>query len=339
LTARRSGCNSVRLQQYMIAKLSIVIVSWNVKDDLLRCLASLRENPPSEPFEVIVVDNMSSDGTAEAVKQEYPEVVIVANRENRGFAAANNQALAVSHGRYVLLLNPDTIVHPDSLDKLIAFMDNNPDVGVCGPKLLNDDGSIQASARRFPTFRAVLHCHTAFRLVGLFKPQYRKWRMKDFDFDRQTEVDQLIGAAMMVRRSVIDEVGGMDERFFMYYEEVDLCYRIKQAGWGVVFLPDAVITHLSGRSAKQIRLKRRLMMLKSMMAFFRKHRNRYAVAVFAVVFKCAVIARNIIHLAIGVFTYSIALLTMDRTRKKHAAEKTGKCSLLLSKYLWDIIRM
>lgn len=320
-------------------KLSIIIVSWNVKDDLLRCLSSLRDNAPSESVEVIVVDNMSSDGTVDGLKQTFPEVTVIANQENRGFASANNQGLAVSHGCYVLFLNPDTIVHPNSLDKLIAFMDSNPDVGACGAKLLYADGSIQASVKQFPSFRVALYRHTIFRSLRLFRGCYRKWAMKDFDYDRQLDVDQVSGAAMMVRRSVIDEVGSMDEAFFMYYEEVDLCYRIKQRGWRVMFLPDAVITHLSGRSAKQIRLKRRLMMFKSLMVFFRKHRNRYAVAVFAVVFKCAVILRNILHLAIGIFTYFIALIAMDRTRRKHAAEKTGKCSLLLSKYLWRIIKM
>ena len=320
-------------------KLSIIIVSWNVKDDLLRCLASLKENAPSEPFEQIVVDNMSSDETVNTVRRQYPEVTIIENAENRGFAKANNQGMERANGEYVLLLNPDTIVHPGSLDLLIRFLDENPDVGACGPKLLNADGSAQRSVRRFPTFRGVLYGHTVCRLLGLFRSEHRKWMMKDFAYDRQLDVDQVSGAAMIVNRSVIDEVGCMDERFFMYYEEVDLCYRIKQRGWRVVFLPDAVITHLSGRSAKQIRLKRRLMMFKSMMLFFRKHRNKYAAAIFSVVFKFAVILRNILHLVIGVFTYLIALITMDRARKKHAAEKTVKCSLLLSKYLWRIIRM
>ena len=320
-------------------KLSIIIVSWNVKDDLLRCLSSLEENPLSVPFEQIVVDNNSSDGTLDAVEQKYPEVITIANRQNRGFAAANNQGIKASSGQYILLLNPDTIVHPGTLDILVRFLDNNPDVGVCGAKLLYADGSVQASVRRFPSFRAVLYRHTVFRLLRIFRADYRRWSMKDFDYDRQADVDQVMGAAMIIRRSVIDQLGYMDESFFMYYEEVDLCYRIKQAGWRIVFLPDAVITHLSGRSAKQIRLERRLMMLKSMMVFFRKHRNRFIAEIFAVVFKFALVLRNICHLTLGIIVYIISTIRLDQKKTEHAKEKIRKCSLLLSRYLWQIIKM
>jgi len=319
-------------------KLSIIIVTWNVKDDLLRCLASLRENPPSVPFEPVVIDNMSTDGTADAVKEEFREVTLIVNPDNRGFAAANNQGIELSSGQYLLLLNPDTIVHPDSLNILIEFLDNNPDVGACGPKLLGDDGLPQGSVRTFPTFRGVLYSHTVFRLLGLFRSQSQKWMMKDFSYEKQVDVDQVMGAAMLVRRSVIEQVGGMDADFFMYYEEVDLCYRIKQAGWRIVFVPDAVITHLGGRSSEQVPLKR-VMMLKSLVAFFRKHRNRYAARLFIIVFKAAVILRNICHLIMGIATYIYAIVTADSDRRKKAAKKIKLHSLLLSKYLWRIITL
>ena len=319
-------------------KLSIIIVSWNVKDDLLRCLASLKENPPSEPFEQIVVDNMSTDGTVDAVKSRYPEVTLIENRQNAGFAMANNQGMELSSGQYVLLLNPDTIVHPGSLDFMVAFLDDNPDVAACGPKLLNDDGSAQASVRRFPTFRGVLYRHTVCRLLGLFRPQYRKWMMKDFGYDKQIDVDQIMGAAMMVRSSVIEEVGRLDTDFFMYFEEVDWCYRIKQAGWRIVFLPDAVITHLGGRSLSQAPLKR-IMMLTSLLVFFRKHRRKCASCIFTVTFKLALILRNICHLVIGASTYFFAVALMDARRRENAAKRVKLHSLLLSKYLWRIITM
>ena len=161
-------------------KLSIIIVSWNVKDDLLKCLLSLKQYSPGVPFEQIVIDNMSSDGTAKIVKQDYPEITVIENKENKGFAKANNQGIKQSSGEYILLLNPDTIVHPNSLSLLIEFLDNNPDVGACGPKLLNADGSAQASVRHFPTFRGVLYGHTICRLFGLFRSQHRKWMMKEF---------------------------------------------------------------------------------------------------------------------------------------------------------------
>ncbi len=319
-------------------KLSIIIVSWNVKDDLLRCLASLKENPPSEPFEQIVVDNMSTDGTVDTVRSRHPEVTLIENRENAGFAMANNQGMELSTGQYVLLLNPDTVVHPGSLDLLIRFLDDNPDVGACGPKLLNDDGSAQASVRRFPTFRGVLYSHTVCRLLGLFRPQYREWMMKDFGYDKQTDVDQIMGAAMMVRNSVIEEVGRLDADFFMYFEEVDWCYRIKQTGRRIVFLPDAVITHLGGRSSSQAPLKR-IMMLTSLLAFFRKHRGAFATCIFTIAFKFALILRNVCHLVIGIFTCIFAAAVMDRRRKENAVKKITLHLLLLSKYLWRIIRM
>lgn len=319
-------------------KLSIIIVSWNVKDDLVRCLSSLRENAPCEPYEVIVVDNMSSDETVNTVRRQYPEVTIIENAENKGFAKANNQGMECCNGEYVLLLNPDTIVHPGSLDLLIRFLDENPNVGACGPKLLNDDGSAQRSVRRFPTFRGVLYGHTVCRLLGLFRSEHRKWMMREFRYDKQTDVDQIMGAAMLVRKTAIDGVGYLDADFFMYFEEVDWCYRIKQAGWRIVFLPDAVITHLGGRSSSQVPLKR-IMMLTSLVAFFRKHRGKGASFIFTVTFKIALILRNVCHLAIGVSTYIFAFVIMDRKRKENATKRVKLHSLLLSKYLWRIITM
>jgi GT2 family glycosyltransferase len=319
-------------------KLSIIIVSWNVKDDLLTCLSSIKDNRPVGPFEQIVVDNASSDGTADALRQAYPEVTLIENHENKGFAAANNQGIKLSSGEYVLLLNPDTVIGPASLDILVDFLDKHPDVGACGPKLLNTDGSVQASVRRFPTFRGVLYSHTVCRLLGLFRPQYRKWMMKDFDYNSQMDVDQIMGAAMMVRRSILEQVGDMDENFFMYFEEIDLCYRIKLAGWRIVFLPDAVISHFGGRSSRQVPLKR-IMLFKSMIAFFRKHRGKFATEIFAVIFKLALILRNICHLVMGLFTFVIAFAVSNQRRRQKAKENISLHALLLSKYLWRVITM
>ena len=319
-------------------KLSIIIVGWNVEFDLVQCLNSLGENPPSEPFETIVVDNNSSDATVAVVKEKFPQVKVIANQDNRGFAAANNQGIEISSGEYVLLLNPDTIVHPNALDILIKFLDEHPDVGACGSKLLNDDGSVQASVRRFPTFRGVLYSHTVCRLLGLFRPQYRKWMMKDFGYDEQTDVDQLMGAALLVRKSTIDKVGLLDADFFMYFEEVDWCYRIKQAGWRLVFLPESVITHLGGRSSSQVPLKR-IMTLTSLLVFFRKHRGKVSSRLFSITFKLAVIIRNICHLIIGIFTFIVAMIIFDSERKKKATGKIKLHALLLSKYLWRVMTM
>jgi len=318
-------------------ELSIIIVSWNVRDDLVRCLRSIEENRPRAEFEIIVVDNASSDGTVESIKRDFPKVTIIANNENRGFAAANNQGIKKARGRYLLFLNPDTIVHPLSLDVLMNFMDGNSNAGACGPKLLNRDGTTQPSTRRFPTFRGALYRHTVLRFLGIFRSEYEKLLMKDFNYDGQADVDQLSGAALMVRRPVINEVGIMDENFFMFYEEVDLCYRLKQAGWRSVFIPEAVITHLSGRSAEDIPVKIRIMKLTSMLKFFRKHRGKLITGLFSCVFKPAVILGNICNIAIGSVTYIFAAITLNKRIRAKNAAKVKNSAILAGKYSWQLL--
>ena len=308
-----------------------------MREDLIRCLHSIGEDQPGEEFEIIVIDNASTDGTVDAVKTDFPRVVTVVNSENRGFAAANNQGIQKSEGEYILFLNPDTIVHPNSLDILVRFMDDNEDVGACGPKLLNEDGTVQASARRFPTFRGALYRHTAFRLLRIFRGQYKKWLMKDFGYAKQMDVEQLMGSALMVRRAVIDKVGGMDEEFFMYYEEVDLCYRIKDAGWRVVFVPEAAITHLGGRSTGQIPVRKRIMAIASLLEFFRRHRGKFATGLFSCVFKPAIIVRDVIDVATGAVTYIFAVVTLDKKGRGKSAEKLKNSTILLLKYSWRLL--
>jgi len=318
-------------------KLSIVIVSWNVKDDLLACLRSIEQNPPSEEFEVIVVDNASTDGSAEAVRNLFPRVMLIPNNQNMGFAAANNVGIKKAQGSYVLLLNPDTIVHDGTLDALIKFMDENKDVGICGPKLLNPDGTTQPSTRRFPTMRGILHHHTIFRFIPVFRGHHRKWLMKDFTHDHQEDVDQVMGAALMARRSVLEELGGMDEAFFMYYEEVDLCYRLKQLGWRIVFTPTARITHNAGRSAAQIPVERRLMKLKSALRFLRKHHPPRSVLLFNILFKPAALLQDIYHILTGLLTIPFALVTADGRKLRQGARKVARSAVFLAKYSWQVL--
>lgn len=318
-------------------KLSIIIVSWNVREDLVRCIQSIEENRPFAEFEIIVVDNASSDGTAERISRDFPKVTIIANKENRGFAAGNNQGIKKARGQYLFFLNPDTIVHPLSLDVLMNFMDGNSDAGACGPKLLNEDGTTQPSTRRFPTFRGALYRHTAFRFLWIFRSEYEKLLMKDFDYDREIDVDEVTGAALMVRRSVIDRVGCMDESFFMYYEEVDLCYRIKQAGWRTVFVPEAVITHLGGRSASQISVMNHILMLTSLLTFFRKHRGKLITRVFSCVFKPAAILGGIGNIIVGAANYVFAFVTLNKKLRAKSAAKMRISVILLWKYSWQIL--
>lgn len=313
-------------------KLSIIIVSWNVAKDLSNCLKSIGECPPSCEFEIIVVDNASTDDTVDVIKKNFPDVLAITNDKNLGFAAANNQGIAKAEGEYVLLLNPDTIVHSVALDTLVMFMDDNADVGICGPKLSNDDGSIQRSVRRFPSFLGALHRHTAFKFVGIFKKEYKKWLMKDFRYNEQRDVEQLIGAAMMIRRSVLDEVGVMDENFFMYYEEVDLCYRVKKAGYRITFTPATDITHLGGQSSGQIPVEKRLMAMTSLLKFFRKHRNGLSTFLFSCIFKPAIVLHEVCNIMAAVFNCVLSAATLNKLKYKKSAAKIRISLILLKKY-------
>ena len=315
-------------------KLSVIIVSWNVRQELLDCLHSIQENPPSYNYEIIVIDNASTDGTVEAIEKIFPVVELVINKNNRGFATANNVGIQKSQGQYILFLNPDTIVHPHSLDTLVKFMDENKDVGACGAKLLNPDGSHQDSIRCFPSFRSALHRHTAFKYIGIFKRDYKKWIMKDHDSNKQMDVEQIMGAALMTRKSIIEQVGQMDEDFFMYYEEVDLCYRIKEAGRRIVYVPESEITHLGGRSAGQIPADKRIMAMTSLLIFFKKHRGKFATGLFACVFKPALVIRDIVDISAGIIKYVFSILIFNRKERKKSADRIKKSIALLSKYSW-----
>jgi GT2 family glycosyltransferase len=219
--------------------------------------------------EIIVVDNASGDGTAQMVRERFSPVHLIANASNRGFAAANNQGLAVASGQHVLFLNPDTLVHPGAPAAMVGTLEADEKIGVCGPQILNADGSIQPSARRFPDYGALLHQYTPLRLLRLCRGAYRRYKMADFDFSSAADVESLMGAAMCVPRRVLEKVGAFDERFFVYLEEVDLCRRIREAGYRVRFEPAGRITHLGGVSAASATAS--LFFCRSLFRYIRKY--------------------------------------------------------------------
>jgi N-acetylglucosaminyl-diphospho-decaprenol L-rhamnosyltransferase len=231
--------------------LSISIVNWNTREDLRRCLQSLPGGAPRTPLEVFVVDNASTDGSAEMVAAEFPDVHLLRNSENRGFAHANNVALRECTGDYILLLNPDTLVHGGALDTLVADMESHPDAGIGGAKLLNPDGSLQYSCRRFPTFATGIFRNSALGKLFPGNALVRDYLMTDFDHATIAEVDWVSGAALCIRRAAMAQIGLLDEIFFMYCEDVDWCYRAGQAGWTVRYFPASIITHVIGRSSDQ----------------------------------------------------------------------------------------
>ncbi len=251
--------------------LSIIIVNWNGKDLLTKCLQCVESTVKIISYETFVVDNASTDGSQEMVQRDFTDVKLIANTDNVGFATANNQAMEVAHGRYVLLLNSDAFVKENTLDKMVEFMDTHPDAGMASCKLLYEDGSLQRSCATFPTLSTEF-----FIALGLdkFFPKsnlFGKYLMTDWDYNDIREVDVIMGAFMMVRASLIPKIGMMDKSFFMYSEEVDWCYRFKAAGSKVYFHPNVTCIHLWGGSSKAVKVESLLRLYKARVQFFRKH--------------------------------------------------------------------
>jgi hypothetical protein len=268
--------------------IGVVIVSYNTAALLHDCLQSLRAC--RLPLRVLVVDNASSDGSAAIVRAHFPEVHLLALEHNVGFAAANNIGLrwlgsggsgSAAHGSppdFVLLLNPDTVVHPGALETLADFLLAHPRVGMVGPRLLNPDGSVQAAAFRFPTL--------LMSLLDVFPPGevlpgrlYGSWWHGRYPHEQQADaapfpIDHPLGACMLVRARTVDEVGLLDERYFMYSEEIDWCWRIRAAGWAIWQVPPAQVTHVGGAATGQFRQRMLVELHRSRITFFRQHYSR-----------------------------------------------------------------
>ena len=232
-------------------KLSIIILCWNDSNVISHCLQSIYSGTHSTEFEVIVSDNGSTDGSIALIRSDFPQVYLIENGSNLRFAKANNVGIRASKGEYVLILNPDTIIHDGALDKLIRYADANPKAGAFGCRVLNPDGSYQESGRPFPSIcgdwvaalysRPLAHLSTRF-----LADTYIGWKG-----DRERTVDWQSGCCLMIRGKLLRELGGFDEQFFYYYEDVDLCRRVWLAGYPILFTPDPTITHLGGQSTKR----------------------------------------------------------------------------------------
>jgi len=258
--------------------LSIVIVNWNVRDLLRRCLHSIlpiyqSTNLPNT--EIIVVDNASSDGSVAMIEEEFPEVRLIANSENVGFTVGNNQGITASRGRYVLLLNPDTEIVGNALATMVEYMDHHPQVGALGPQLLNPDGSIQSSRRRFPTLATAFLESTILQQWFPDSAVLRRYYVLDRPDDEVQEVDWVTGACVLARREAIEEVGLLDEGFFMYSEELDWCRRFKAQGWEVVYLPTARVIHYGAKSSEQVKSFQHVQFQRSKICYFRKHHGSW----------------------------------------------------------------
>jgi hypothetical protein len=257
--------------------LSVIIVSWNVRELLSACLDScLKQSSASHlTLEVIVVDSASSDGTAAFIAERYPQVKLLAQDRNVGFTAGNNIGLRLATGRYLLLLNPDTLILDDALSQMVAYLDAHPQIGAIGPQTHNPDGSIQSTRRRFPTVATGIFEST---WLQRFAPRrlLDHYYATDIADEAIAEVDWVQGSALMVRHEVYTQIGGLDEAYIMFSEEMDWCKRIKAAGWGVIYLGNAHITHYGGQSTEQVTTRKHILFQQSKLHYFRKHHGRLA---------------------------------------------------------------
>ena len=252
-------------------KLSILIVNWNTRDLTVKCLNSIIKYAPLFPYEVIIVDNGSKDGSAAAIANLFGhnrKVRLLQSVRNLGFARANNLAYRESMGEFIMLLNPDTEVTGLALEKLVAYLESHQDVGVVGAKLINPDGSVQHSVRKFPGLWSSLCMFSG--LHRFFPP--RGYLMEGFDYEQEADVDQVMGAALMTRRALVKEIGFLDENFWLWYEEVDFCLRAKNFGYAVRFFPAVQVIHHLGQSFSQVpTYERKRTMARSLVYYFKKN--------------------------------------------------------------------
>lgn len=298
--------------------LSTVIVSWNTRELLASCLDSLQLATSGVESEIWVVDNASSDGTADFVEQAFPDVELIRSSSNLGFARANNLAIPRTSGRYLLLLNPDTELEAGSLNHMLKHMNAHSGAGAVGPMLVDLANEMQQSAEPAPSLMSELS--RLFHLFTLLPTT--TYDMKKWDLDRPREVDVLQGACLMIRSDALRQVGVLDEDYFMYSEEVDLCYRLRNAGWTIHWLPQAKVIHHEGQSAKQIPMESFINLYKGKVTYFRKNHGMASALAYKLILAAASVARLLIS--------PLAFL-QQRDHRKHNLELAGRYRKLLTK--------
>jgi GT2 family glycosyltransferase len=287
--------------------LSVIIVNWNTKDLLCQCIDSLAQTVKKIDMEVFVVDNGSRDGSVAAVREKFPGVRLIENAVNMGFARANNQAISLSSGEYLLLLNPDTKVKDEAIPPMLSFMNAHAKTGLVGGQLLNADGSKQNSIANFPSLATELLNKSLLRL--LFP---KKFPGKERDYPGPVEVDSVIGACMLVRRETLDQVGLLDEGYFLFLEETDWCYRIKKAGWKIYHIPGAEVLHFQGKSAEAEKAKARIEYYRSRYHYFRKNRGSFQTSALSV----GLIIKLLVELVFATIACMVTLFMVKKWRTK-----------------------
>lgn len=233
-------CNNVIL-------LSIIILNYNTKDQVKQCVRNIRQNPPSVQYEIIIVDNGSTDGSLEFIKYELSDVKIVVSDKNLGYGRGNNLGIKSAQAEYILILNPDIVVKPRSIDILYKFIKSHQQVGIIGPKLFNPDGTVQYSCFRWPHFLTPLARRTPLSQTNWGKSELIRYFMLDYNHNASRAVNWLLGAALMIKRKALDKVSGFDKRYFLYCEDIDLCRQIQEKGWEIWYNPEAEMIHYHKR--------------------------------------------------------------------------------------------
>lgn len=314
---------------------SVVIVNWNTRDLLQQTLESLHRETHHVDFETIVVDNGSADGSVELVRQEWEHVRLIALPENRGFAGGNNVGFREARGRYVLLLNSDTIVLPTTLDGMVRFLNGHPGAGCIGCRHLNPDGTLQRSMDSFPSLLNDFLSYSELHRLPVFLPLLRRRFPWWSDHDRVREVGWVNGACMMVRREVIEQVGGLDEGYFIYAEELDWCYRMYQAGWTVHFTPEAEIIHIGGQAMNRAADKRIVLKYKGQYRFYRKHYPLWKYVALRIIVTAVALPR----VAILLFLHLLSLVSQKKTVRWEflTQEPVATEPIIMLRAWWKII--
>ena len=286
-----------------VIDLSIIVVAHNVRELVDECLSCVRESTDRLRKQILFVDNGSSDGTADMLEDKFPEVELIKSPENLGFIRANNLAYRGAQGRYVLMLNSDAFVGPETLQTFVDFMEGHPQVGICGPKVLNQDGSFQKQCRRGEP-RPMAMFSYYFRLSSLF-PKNRMfggYLLEYEDEDKTLEVDALSGSCMLIRREVVDQIGYLDEQFYAYQEDTDYCTRARQVGWKVYYYPEAQVIHYGGRGGTRVEPYRSIVEWhRSYWRYYKKHLAKDYFFLFNWIYYMLIVAKLGVALVVNFF--------------------------------------
>ncbi|MCX6026986.1 MAG: glycosyltransferase family 2 protein [Chloroflexi bacterium] len=287
----------------MNVELSVILVTHQSREVLADCLRSIAAHPPPGAYEILVVDNASTDGTREMLAADFPTAMVIANETNLGFAYANNQALRSAQGRYVLLLNNDSLILPGALGALVEFMESHPQAGIGGPKVLNANGTLQMQCRRSFALPWDLFCYFT-GLAALFPRSrlFARYLMTYMGEDETHEADAVSGSCMLIRREVMDQIGLLDERFFAYQEDADYCFRARQACWQVHYVPAARVMHLGGMGGSRVNPYRSIYEWhRSYYLYYRKNLARRYFFLFNWLYYLAMGLKLLVSLGVSIF--------------------------------------